>query len=408
MDPEIRAITPDQFEEWAGAFALTFGFDPHADDLEVWDDRTEFDRTMGVFDGDDIVGTGSAISYRLTVPGGEKVGAAGVTAVAVAPSHRRRGLLTRMMRHQLNDIRDRGEPAAVLWASESQIYGRFGYGMAIEGADLTISRGRARLRSDLSTPDGAVRIVTDVDEAEAAIPRIYERATAAIPGTLDRNPADWADYFHDPERRRRGASAVRFAVCERDGDSVGYARYRQKLAWSDMQPDATLRVGEVAAIDGAAYTTLWSFLLGVDLVTTIEVSAARIHEPIVELLQEPRRVRRSLGDTIWLRLVDVPAALSARRYATDGELVIEVADEFLPGAGGTFHLEGGPDGAWCESTGAEPDLRMGTADLAGAYLGHSRLADLHWLGRVHGDRAAAMLAHHMFGWGTPPHCSVRF
>ena len=408
MEHEIRPITEDEFEEWVGVFALTFGFDIHPDDREVWRERTELDRTMAVLDQGRIVGTGAAISYRLTVPGGGTVGSAGVTAVSVAPTHRRRGLARDMMRHQLMDIRDRGEPTAVLWASESQIYGRFGYGMAIEGANLTIDRRHARLRRDVSPVEGSVRVITRMDEARATIPDLYDRATAGVAGTITRNPADWTDYFHDPERRRRGSSAVRFAVWERDGQPVGYARFRQKLAWTDMQPDSTLRVAEVLAVDGGAYTALWSFLLGVDLVATIEVSEARVDEPVVELLDQPRRVRRSLGDTIWLRLLDVPAALTARRYAAEGDLVVEAVDDFLAESGGVFRLTGGPDGASCEPTGADPDLRIATADLAGAYLGHSRLRDLHWLGRVEGDPEAAGLLHDMFSWPEPPRCSVHF
>jgi predicted acetyltransferase len=408
MEHDIRAIAAEEFEPWIEVFGLTFGFDPHPDDREVWRERTELDRTMGVFDGERLVATGGAHSYRVTVPGGSKVDAAGVTAISVAPSHRRRGILTAMMRHQLEDVRDRGEPIAVLWASESQIYGRFGYGVAIEGADLSISRSHARLRSGHPPIEDRVRIVTDPDEARELVPPLYERASVGIPGTIDRTPADWSDYFHDPERRRQGSTALRFAVAERDGEPVGYARYRQKLTWTDMHPDATLKVGDVAAVDGGAYTALWSFLLGIDLVATIDVATARVDEPVVELLEQPRRVRRTLGDTIWLRLVDVAAALAARRYAVDGALVIEVVDDFLPGSGGTFRLAGGPGGASCERTDAPADLRIATADLAGAYLGSSRLSDLHWLGRMEGDADAAGLAHRMFSWPEPPRCSVHF
>lgn len=408
MDLRLRPIAPDEFDTWRSTIALVFGFDPHPDDREVWFESTEFDRTIAAFDGDEMIGTGSALSYRMTVPGGGSVSAAGVTAIAVAPTHRRRGVLTSMMRHQLADVRDRDEPVAILWASESQIYGRYGYGAAIESADLRIARDRLVLRDDLQAPTGSIRVFTDIEEARGKIPSLYEAATTGIPGSLDRNAAGWATYFHDSEHRRRGRSAARYAVYEREGDATGYVAYRQKLEWTDMHPDSTLEVGDLQAVDGDAYIGLWRFLAGIDLVTSIEARTMRVHEPVLSLLREPRRVRRSLGDSIWVRLLDVPAALAARRYGSEGALVIEVVDEFCPGAGGAFRLEGGPDGASCEPTDAEPDLRIDAADLAAGYLGRSRLTDLLWLGRLDGDAEAVNLAHRMFSWPVEAWCTVHF
>jgi predicted acetyltransferase len=402
----IRPIGEDEFETWSKTLALVFAFDQRPEDREVWARRVEMDRCIGAFDGKDMVGTSGALSYRMAVPGGDVVPAAGVTAVSVMPSHRRRGLLRSMMGELLDDACRRQECLAVLWASESAIYGRFGWGAAIEGTDLMIERPYAALRQDVPYA-GQVRIVGE-EEARSLLPGIYERATAGIPGTVLRNQADWDEYFYDPEHWREGASAVRFAVLEDGGDLRGFVRYRQRATWEEAHAKHMLHVEDLLAVDGAGYAALWRFCIGIDLVATIKAHNCRLNEPLPLLLADPRRLQRIVADKIWLRILDVERALSARRYAVEGEVVLEVRDDFLPDAQGRFLLRGGPDGAECSPTDADPALTISTTDLAAAYLGDSRIRTLGWLGRVQGEPEVIERAHRMFEWPVEPWCTVFF
>jgi predicted acetyltransferase len=404
---EVRLIGDDHFESWDALLATTFGYDPKPEDVAAFRKRVEMDRARAAYEGSEIVGTAGEYSFEMTTPGGEApVPTAGVTAVVVKATHRRRGVLTRMMRHQLAAVADRGEPLAALWASESSIYGRFGYGVAIEGADVTIDRAHAVL--DVETPRrGAVRLVT-TDEARSLLPDTYRRATAGIPGTIGRPAADWELYFYDPEHWRDGASSARYAVFERSGRAEGYVRYRQKPDWADGHPNHELRVGELHAADAEAYAALFRYVFSIDLVTGIRASNRRVHEPLGLMLIEPRRLRRTLSDRIWLRILDVPAALSSRRYGAVGTLVLEVVDAFGGFAAGRYLLEGGPDGAECRRTDRDADLTLSVADLGSAYLGNARLGLAAWVGRVRGDEAAVRLADAMFSWHVEPWCTVGF
>jgi predicted acetyltransferase len=402
----LRNITPEEFGSWEGVLGATFGFDPRPDEQEVWKKRAEFDRYLGAFEGEEIVGTGGALTFSMTVPGGAALPFGGVTAIATKPTHRRRGVLTAVMRRLHDDAVARGEVISALWASESVIYGRFGYGVAVEGCDLTIERAHADFADD-RPPAGRMRLV-GADEAKALIPAVYARATAGIPGTIARRDADWTMYFYDPEHWRDGATTHRYAVYERDGEVAGYALYRQKEEWDQGHARSEVRIGDLQAVDGEAYRALWRYCFSIDLVTIIKANNLRLREPIALLLAAPRRLQQLRTDRIWLRLLDVASALAVRRYAADGEVVLEVRDGFAPEAGGRFLLRGGLDGAECVGTGRSPDVSLSAADLAAAYLGDSRLPELAWLGRVQGDAEAVGRAHRMFQWPVPPWCTVRF
>lgn len=406
MDIEIREIRAEELETWQRVMVRVFGEDAKDDELAVFGARMELDRSIGAFDDGAVVATAGIWSYEMEVPGGAILPVGGVTGVTVIPTHRRRMILTRMMERQLNQIAERGEPLAALWASESAIYGRFGYGVAIEGSDLEIERAHSALRSE-GPESGTVRMI-DGDTARSLVPGIYEAATAGIPGSLRRTPEDWDIFFFDPEHWREGSSSARWAVYERDGEPLGFLRYRQKATWRDSLPQHRLLVTRLHAVDAEAYAALHRFAFGVDLVSTIELWTRRVEEPILDLLVDRRRVKRRLADKVWVRIVDVPAALSARRYGVSGELVIRVVDDFGPWADGTFRLTGGPDGAECVPTDDEADLVVSVADLGAAYLGDSRIPQAAWLGRIEGDAEAGVLAHRMFSWHVEPWCTVNF
>jgi predicted acetyltransferase len=405
MDVQIRAITSQELDAWRAVMFGVFGYEPKDEDREVFETRNEIDRAIAAFDGSTMVGTTGAFSYHMHTPGGEAA-TAGVTGVTVSPTHRRRGVLTSMMHRQLADVKERGEPVAALWASESIIYGRFGYGVAILRSDATIDRAHTAMRVP-APASGRVRAL-GLDEARRLIPPLHVAAGAGIPGWIPRRDGDWTDYFYDPEHWREGYSAARYVVYERGGEARGYLRYRLKPEWKDAHPRYELAIGDLQALDGEAYAELFRFAFGVDLVATIEINSRRVREPLTSLLAEPRRLRRSLGDQIWLRILDVPAALSSRRYSVPGSLVLDVRDDFGGFAAGRFRLTGGPDGAECAPTHEEPDLTLSVADLSAALLGDARFTSRAWAGWIDGDDAAAVLAHRMFGWHVDPWCTTFF
>jgi predicted acetyltransferase len=341
----------------------------------------ERERMYAAYDGETMVATAADFRLALTVPGGELT-AAGVTLVGVLPTHRRQGILTRLMRAELDAVAGRGEPLAILWASEGSIYGRYGYGMATLGMSMEAERDRMRLRGD-PPPAGRVRLV---DEAEAArvLSAIYDRARREVPGMFERTEAWWRNYrLPDPEHHRRGAGPRFFAVLELDGADEGYARYRVKDDWQDGVPASALRVVEVIATSPTAERELWRYLFGVDLVHKVEAWNLPVDHPLLLLVTEPRRLRPRVGDGLWLRLVDVERALAGRSYAGDGALALELSDAFMPANAGVWRLEvSGGEARVDRATGSEPDLRLDVADLGSAYLGGFGFAQLARAGRA--------------------------
>jgi predicted acetyltransferase len=402
----IRTITPEEFGSWERVIGATFGFDNRPEEQEVWKKRAEFDRYFAAFDGEDMVGTGGAFTLSMAIPGGASLSFGGVTAIATQPTHRRRGVCSAIMRRLHDQAVERGEVISALWAAESRIYRRFGYGVAIEGCSLRIERAHAALADD-RPPSGRLRLVGD-EEARTVFPGVYARATVGIPGTVHRGDPDWELYFYDPESWRDGATAHRYVVYERDGGPAGYALYRQKEEWEQSHPRSEVRIGDLQAVDGEAYRALWRYCLSMDLVLMIKARTRRLREPLALLLEDPRRLQEVRSDNIWLRLLDVAGALAARRYAVEGEVVLEVVHGFSPEAEGRFLLRGGPDGAECTRTRRSAQVTISSADLAAAYLGDARLNDLAWLGRVQGDPEAVGRAQCMLQWPVQPWCTVHF
>lgn len=406
VDLTIRTISADEWPDWVRAAELPFGNHARDEDIEAGRARevTELDRSFAVFDGDRIVGTSSIHSFELTVPGRLSLPAAGVTAVGVHPTHRRRGLLTHLMRLLLDQARERAEPLAVLYASESLIYGRFGYGVATFDGWCSIDRTRAALGRG-PAGEGRLRMVGK-DEAIDLAAEPYERVRLEGPGTLRRSRAWWEHRLWDPEPEREGFTAYFFCVYEAQGRTDGYVVYRIKSDWTGGIPAHTLSVDELVATTDDAYLALWQFCFDVDLVATIEARLRPYDEPLRHLLPDPRRLRTTaVTDGLWVRLVDLPVALAGRRYASADRLVIEVRDSFCPGNEGRWLLDGGPDGAECRPAdpAAEPDLVCDTVALGSAYLGGVRLATLARAGRVD-ERVPGALARAdaMFGHDPLP------
>jgi predicted acetyltransferase len=408
----IRSPEPDELKAFMAPLPAAFGVGMPDEELEDWARLIEPERWIGAMAtpaSSEVVGSAAAYTFRLTVPGGE-VTAAGVTAVAVRPDHRRRGILTALMRTMLDDVRRRGEPVAVLWASEGAIYQRFGYGSAtLEGAFEVDSRHTAFARP--WSPEGRVRIVTE-DEAVTVIPPIYEAMRRVTPGALSRSEAWWrTGPLSDPVYRRDSGLKFR-VVYEADGSPEGYALYRVKDQWDPRGPRSVLEVSEAVTVTPRALRDLWRFLFEVDLVRTVKASRVPLPFPLQLLLAEPRGLGLLARDGLWLRLVDLGAALSARSYATRDALVLEVTDEACPWNEGRWRIDTTEDReavARVDRADAAPDLVLDTADLAALYLGGVRASDLAQAGRV-SERSPGALqrADAFFAADRSPWCVSMF
>jgi predicted acetyltransferase len=406
---EIRALEDDEFALLPSVFGTAFGFQPSEQDVANWRATTEMDRTLAVFDGDDAVGTAGAHSFELTVPGPAQIGAAGVTAVSVRTTHKRKGILTSMMRKQLEDVRDRGEPVAILLASESVIYGRFGYGLATTHQAIEIDPHYG----DFATPvqdSGRFRQV-DKDAATKLWPGLFDASRKRNPGDVDRSAAMWDVFFADREHDREGASPLFFVVHESaKGKADGYISYRVKNEWRHGLPRNEIQVKDLVADDPGVYAAMWRYLLDIDLAGSITSWGRPIDEPLRWLLADPRRLRTALqGDYLWTRIVDVPAALSGRHYSVDGNVVLEVVDDFLGFGSGRFALSGGPGGASCTPTKKKADLVLSVADLGAIYLGGHSASAMARVGRIEEKTKGALArTDAMFVTHPLPFCRTGF
>jgi predicted acetyltransferase len=379
MEIEIQPFTgePRAFLE---AGELSFAEQVHDEDLVHWTASFEADRAITALDGDRIVGTAGIFSFELTVPGAS-VPAAGVTIVGVHPTHRRRGILRRMMRSQLDAIHERGEPIAILWASEGNIYQRFGYGLASLHAGIRLARDRSAFRHSLET-SGSVRFV-EPDEGMTLFPPIYDSVLPDRPGFFARSATYWEhEFFPDPKHWRRGAGPAFHVIHEANGTADAYARYRIKEKWESAGPESSLQVVEVMGTTPAAELAIWQFLLGVDLIGEIETWNLATDDPLLLNIAEPRRLKMEIGDGLWLRIVDVAAALAARRYRGDGRVVIELTDEFCGWNAGRWALRVSDGSPRCEPTTDAADMECDVTDLGAAYLGAFSFAQLAAAGRV--------------------------
>jgi predicted acetyltransferase len=397
MTTELRVLREEDWNVWYDHLLRAFGGVPEpAEEREVSQAVTEYDRSIGAWDGAQCVGTAGAFDFRLTVPGGASVPAAGVTMVSVAATHRRRGVLTSMMRRQLDDIRSWGQPLAALTASEPDIYGRFGYGLATHRLGIEIDTTRVRLSVPPGTDDVRLRYaapaeVLDVCEA------VYARQVPERPGMLVRRPGWERAELLDTERHRDGASPLQCVVAERaDGDGgggsdvVGYARFRVKPDWTPSGAGGVVVLQSLEALDAAAHAALWRFLFDLDLTGSIVSSRRPVDEPWLHMVSDVRRCGLQVKDDMYVRLVDVGAALRARAYQAPVDVVLEVEDSFCPWNSGRWRLTGDAKGADCERTGDTADLALSIRELGAAYLGGVSLASLGAAGRVRELRQGAL------------------
>ena len=408
-DVELRPIDLTELPGFYRTLAETFGEDPRDDDRERFAQTFEPERSIAAFDSGEVVATAGAYSLQMTLPGGPRP-VAGVTIVGVLPTHRRRGLLTEMMRRQLTELHERQrEPVAALWASEGGIYGRFGYGVAARQVGMTGDTTRMRLRPGAPVGSGRV-VLASPERARPPETAVYEQVRSASVGFLGRSERWWDRICYDGEHIRGGATARRHALhTEQDGTVTGYVTYRLKDEWTAARNDSEVRVLDLHATTPAAYAALWAYLAGIDLHPKLRKDRSPLDDPVLHLLADARALRPEVYDSLWVRLADVGRGLAARSYSTPVDVVLEVGDDFCPWNAGRWRLSGDESGATCERSTDPPDLALAAADLGSIHLGGPTLVSLAAAGRIEERTPGAVRAvSRAFAGDRQPWCPEVF
>jgi predicted acetyltransferase len=395
-EQELRPVTPDEFFRWLRAESRAHSNRLDNDPEEL---RLHFDlsRSLAVFEGSNIIGGCQCHRLEMSIPGGiSAVG--GVSNVAVQPTHTRQGIMTRMMRHQFNDIHQRGEPLAALFASESGIYGRFGYGVGTQHEFWKLERPHNAFAGK-HEPPGRILFV-EPDDIGKKLPNVFRRATAGRPGVFPKPPHKWEEESRAPDARDpeprvrgRGRGGMFYAVYEEDGRPDGYVAYRSNRP--------VIVVNELMAVTREAAAALWRFCFDLDLMSVTEAIKRPLDDPLPWMLADPRRLQRTTRDGVWLRVVDAAAALEQRRYAEDDRLTLEVRDRLCPWNEGRFDLEGGPEGAVCRPSNSSPDLAIEISALASVYLGTASFTTMSGAGLV--DERTSGVLHRAERMFSVPH-----
>jgi predicted acetyltransferase len=406
MEPNLTVAPCEsvgEMMEALGAISHYFGMRTTNEDTERWSRTLESSRMHAAREDGSIVGGAGAFSYELTVPGGT-VRAAGVTVVGVQPTHRRRGILSAMMRAQLDDVHARGEPIAYLWASEETIYGRFGYGMASLCGEIDMPKhANAFTRPLARRPE--TRLVNE-GEALAPFSRIYDEVRLQHPGMFSRTEEWWkVRCLADPESRRGGGGVLNRVLLTTDGKPEGYALYRMHQSMEAGISTGFVNVLEALGTNPEATRGIWRFLLDIDWIARLKAGQLPVDHPLFFMLARPRAMRFRAADALWVRLVDVPAALAARTILPGDPIVIEVADPFCPWNEGRYRIGDG----LVERTNAAPDLLVDVNALGSVYLGGFSFSQLARAGRLEESRPeSAARADALFPRDRAPWCPQIF
>lgn len=375
-----------------------FGAHPSDEDLERIQKILPIERMHAAFEGEAIVGGAGAYTFEMTVPGGT-VPAAGVTVVGVLPTHRRRGIQRAMMQTQLEDVHRRGEPVAYLWASEETIYGRYGYGLASFCGEIDLPKAASAFARSFE-PRGQARILSE-EEALAPISEVYDRVRRDFPGMFARTEAWWrARRLADPESRRHGAGVLNRVVLYLDGRPEAYALYRVNQRFEAGNTAGHVDVVEAIGTSLQATREIWRLVLDVDWVDRVKAYQLPLDHPLFFLLARPRSMRFRVGDALWVRLVDLPGALAARRLGPGDPVVIEVEDPLC--AWNTGRYEVGAGGV--ERTTRAAGIALGIDALGSVYLGGFSFAQLARAGRIEElrpgavEQADALFRHDRLPW----------
>jgi predicted acetyltransferase len=385
-----------------GAIGEYGTWEPSDEDRERFRRYLPYGRMHAAFDGRRAVGGAGAFEYEVSVPGGS-VSCAGVTVVGVYPPYIRRGILTAMMRAQLDDAHERGDEIAMLWASDERIYGRYGYGLASLVGEIELPRERAGFARNAAA--GGTVAYVELEKSRPVIEPIWRHVFGERPGMFMRSK-DWWDarVLLDPPERRAGAGAKRIVTVEIDGAVDGYAMYRHAPNFADGLDAGRIVAIEVLARSLEAERDLWRYLVNIEWASTVRARLLPLDTRLFWILAEPRRMRMRVGDGVWVRLVDVGAALSARSYSAPGPITFQVTDDFCPWNDGRYRAgeDAGP-------TDDAAELELSAADLASAYLGAFSFERLAASGRVQ-ERADGAIARAtaLFRTELPPYCPEPF
>ena len=410
----LTDLTAERVEEFRAVDAMAFASAaPDATTDAAVPFAIPLDRAVAVeTDAGEMVAVHGSYAFTLPTPGGS-VPCSGLTWVGVRPDHRRRRLLSTMIRTHLDRSLGRGEPVSALFAAEPGIYGRFGYGSAADHARLTVPRGAA-LRDVPGSEALTVRFATlDADRHVDLVAQVHEAAGAGRPGWIARG----SDVLRriavaDPPAWRGGGEPARLVtVHDAAGGPRGYAIFRRKDTWNDPGPEYPVQVRVAAAVDAPAAHRLWSFLLDLDLTSTVTTGLLAVDDPLLALLVDVRKPVPKVSDNLWVRLLDLPVALAGRRYAAPVDVVLGVQDDLLPANAGAWRLVTGgaaADGTYparVERTGDAPDVELDVRELGAAYLGGRSLVALAAAGQVTGARPEVLhRAATAFGWPVAPVC----
>lgn len=432
-DLTLTTLTADRFDDFHRAGERGFQEETPSEHLAAERAVVDPQRFFGFTSTGRWISTFGSVRRVLTVPGGAAVPVSGVTAVTVHSAYRRRGLLRRSMQHEFDLARSRGEIIAALYAAESGIYGRFGYGNAASHVALSGAKTALALRADVKQRLDAAGGSVDEVERDAFVRLVvdlHDRLRRGRPGSLDRPDEWWTVKLSDPPSWRKGATALRFVVSfDATGRIDGHATYRVRGGDdASGNPAGEALIGEVEADTPVGYARLWRYLAGLDLVRTFSVRHAPIDHALQYLVADPRAIANRQEDGLYVRLLDVAAALAARRYAAPLDVVIEVRDDALPAQAGRYRLRTVPEGgARTAGNAAAPaglaarvsrvdaeahapaDITVSARDLGAAYLGETSLGSLHAAGLVDEHRPGAVAeAATAFGWPVAPFCADVF
>ena len=399
---EVRpSRNADEFGRAVYGIAQYFGGPLTEERIERFAQVLPIERMHAAFEGEEIVGGAGAFPFQFSVPGGV-LPCGGVTVVGVFPTHRRRGVLRTMMDAQLRDIHEREEPIAALWASEETIYGRFGYGLAAWCGEIKLPRVWNEYALPLERPS-RTRFVTQ-EEAATLFPPVWEALMRERPGVFQRTKAWWElRTLRIPDEEK--ANPKRLVVLELDGSVQAYAIYRLLPSFEEGLSTARLEVSEVIGASPQVTAEIWRFVLDIDSYATLECSLLPVDHALFTLLANPRRARFRMGDSLWMRLVEVGAALSGRDYTNDGSIVFDVRDAVCPWNEGRWKLEGGA----AARTDAPADLALDVSELGSAYLGAVSFAQLRDGLRLEElSDGAVQRADAIFEWRPLPWCPEIF
>jgi predicted acetyltransferase len=403
----LRTATADEWPAIADVLGGAFNEDFEEDSREAERLVFEPERTVLAVRDDEIAGVAGAFTRDLSVPGGA-LPASHVTMVSVSATHRRQGLLNRMIAHLHSDAAERGESLAVLWASEGRIYQRYGYGLAARRVVLETSRSADVVFREPAEPDaGRLRAVPT--SAVDSFRKIYDQVVGERPGWINRDDRWWSYIVSDPKSSRDGATPLRAVMHDGPDGPDGYMFWRVKGDWNDNGPNGKVWLRELVATTPAAYRALFEFALRVDLTRSVRCWSVAVDEPLQYLVTEPRHLNMKLGDGLWVRILDVPAALSGRRYAAPVDVVIEVNDPAVPANNGRFRLVGDRNTATCTRVDSPADIQADIPALGAAYLGDASLHTLAAGGRVRELRPDTLMpASIAFGWHRAPSATEVF